>query len=42
MCVGPLTVKGESKMCHFITQHNEGVASFKGVCSWRANYRNVH
>ncbi len=30
-----VTIKGHSKMCSFITQHNAtDVASFKGVCNW--------
>ncbi len=37
VCLGLLTIKGHSKMCCFITQHNatDG-ASFEGACSWRA------
>ncbi len=37
------TIKGHSKMCCFITQHNAtDVASFQGACNWHADCRNVH
>ncbi len=37
------TIKGHSKMCRFITQHNPtDVASFEGACNWHADCRNVH
>ena len=37
------TIKGRSKMCSFVTQHNAtDVSSFEGVCNWHAGCRNVH
>ena len=37
------TIKGNSKMCSFVTQHNAtGVSSFEGVCNWHADCRKVH
>ncbi len=35
VCFRLATIKGHSKMCSFITQHNAtDVASFKGACNW--------
>ncbi len=43
LCLGLITIKGRSKMCSFITQHNAtDVASFEGACNWHAGCRNVH
>ncbi len=37
------TIKGHSKICSFITQHNAtDVAGFEGACNWHADCRNVH
>ncbi len=37
------TIKGHSKMCSFITQHNTtDDASFEGACNWYTDWRNVH
>ena len=37
------TIKGQSKMCGFVTQDNAtDVASFEGLCNWHAACRNVH
>ncbi len=37
------TIKGHSKMCSFITQHNAtDVLSFEGACNWHSDCRNVH
>ncbi len=42
-CTDVATIKGHSKMCSFITQHNAtDFASFEGVCNWHADCRNVH
>ncbi len=42
-CLRLATIKGHSKMCSFITQHNAtDVASFEGACNWHANCRNAH
>ncbi len=43
VCLRLATIKGHSKMCSFITQHNAtDVASFEGTCNWHADCRNVH
>jgi len=43
VCLRLATIKGHSKMCSFITQHNTtDVASFEGACNWHADCRNVH
>ncbi len=43
VCLRLATIKGYSKMCSFITQHNaRDVASFEGACNWHADCRNVH
>ncbi len=43
VCLRLATIKGHSKMCSFITQHNAtDVASFEGACNWHADCRNVH
>ncbi len=43
VCLRLATVKGHSKMCSFITQHNAtDVASFEGACNLHADCRNVH
>lgn len=43
MCFGLISTEGHSKMSSFITQHNSTDASgFWGVCTWRADCRNVH
>ncbi len=43
VCLRRAAVKGHSKMCSFITQHNvTDVVSFKGACNWHADCRNVH
>ncbi len=43
VCLRLATIKGHSKMCSFITQHNaKDVASFEVVCNWHADCRNVH
>ena len=35
------TIKGHSKMCGFVTQHNAtDVSSFEGACNWHADCRN--
>ncbi|ROI47935.1 Transposable element Tc1 transposase [Anabarilius grahami] len=35
VCLRLATIKGQSKMCSFITQHNAtDVASFEGACNW--------
>jgi hypothetical protein len=37
------TIKGQSTMCSFVTQHNATeVSSFEGACNWHADCRNVH
>ncbi len=37
VCLGLVTIKGHSKMCSFITQHNAtDVAGFEGACNWHA------
>ena len=37
------TIKGHSKMCSFVTQHNAtDYTSFERVCNWYPDYRNVH
>ncbi len=42
VCLRLATIKGPSKMCSFITQHNAtDVVSFEGACSWHADCRNV-
>ncbi len=42
VCLRLVTIKGHSKMCSFITQHNaKDVASFEGACNWPTD-RNVH
>jgi len=42
-CLRLATIKGHSKMCSFITQHNAtDVARFEGACNWHADCRNVH
>jgi hypothetical protein len=39
----PGTIKGHSKMCSFVTQHNAtDVSSFEVACNWNADCRNVH
>ena len=36
------TIKGHSKMCSFVKQHNAtAVSSFEGACNWHADCRNV-
>ncbi len=43
VCFRLATIKGHSKMCSFITQHNAtDVASIEGACNWHADCRNVH
>ncbi len=43
VCLRLATIKGHSKMCSFITQHNStDVACFEGACNWHADCRNVH
>ncbi len=43
VCLRLATIKGHSKMCSFITQHNAtDVARFEGVYNWHADCRNVH
>ncbi len=43
VCLKLATIKGHSKMCSFITQHNAtDVTSFEGPCNWHADCRNVH
>ncbi len=43
VCLRLATIKGHSKMCSFITQHNAtDVASFEGACNCHADCRNVH
>ncbi len=43
VCLRLATIKGHSKMCSFITQHNAtDVACFEGACNWHAYCRNVH
>ncbi len=43
VCLRLATIKGHSKMCSFITQHNAtDVASFEGAYNWHADCRNVH
>ncbi len=43
VCLRRAAVKGHSKMCSFITQHNAtDVVSFKGACNWHADCRNDH
>ncbi len=43
VCLRLATIKGHSKMCSFITQHNAtDVTSFEGACNWHADCRNVH
>ncbi len=42
VCLRLATIKGHSKMCSFITQHNATDASFEGACNWHADCRNVH
>ncbi len=42
VCLRLATIKGHSKMCSFITQHNAtDVESFEGACNWHADCRNV-
>ncbi len=42
VCIRLARIKGHSKMCSFITQHNAtDVASFEGACNWHADCRNV-
>ena len=37
------TIKGHSKMCSFVTQHNAtDVSNFLAACNWHADCRNVH
>jgi hypothetical protein len=39
----PGTIKGHSKMCSFVTQHNvTDISSFEGTCNWHSDCRNVH
>ncbi len=43
VCLRLATIKGHSKMCSFITQHNAtDVTNFEGACNWHADCRNVH
>ncbi len=43
VCLRLTTIKGHSKMCSFITQHNAtDVTSFEGGWNWHADCRNVH
>ncbi len=43
VCLWQATIKGHSKICSFITQHNAtDVASFEGAWNWHADCRNVH
>ncbi len=43
VCLSLATIKGHSKICSFITQHNAtDVASFEGACNWHADCSNVH
>ncbi len=43
VCLRLVTIKGQSKICLFITLHNAiDVASFEGACNWHADCRNVH
>ncbi len=43
VCLRLATIKGHSKMCSFITQHNAtDVANFEGAFDWHADCRNVH
>ncbi len=43
VCLRLATIKGHSKICSFITQHNAtDVASFEGACNCHADCRNVH
>ncbi len=43
VCLRLATIKGLSKMCSLITQHNAtDVTSFEGACNWHAECRNVH
>lgn len=40
-CLWLPTIKGRSKTCIFITQHNAtNVASFEGACNWHADMSN--
>ncbi len=42
VCLRLATIKGHSKMCSFIIQHNStAVASFKGACKWHADCRTI-
>ncbi len=42
VCLRLATIKGYSKMCSFIPQHNTtDVARFEGACNWHADCRNV-
>ncbi len=40
VCLRLATIKGHSKMCSFITKHND--TRFEGACNWHADCRNVH
>ncbi len=43
VCLRLAKMKGHSKMCSFITQHNATyVASFEGAWNWHADCRDVH
>ncbi len=43
VCLRLATIKGHSKMCSFISQHNAtDVSSFEGAFNWHADCRNVH
>ena len=38
-----VAIKGSSKMCSFVTQHNAtDVSGFEGASNWHADCRNVH
>ena len=43
VCLRLATIKGNSEMCSFITQHNTtDVVNFEETCKWHADCRNVH
>ncbi len=43
VCLRLATIKGHSKMCSFVTQHNAtDIVCFEGVCTCHADCRNVH
>ncbi len=43
VCLRLATIKGHSKMCSFITQHNAtDVTRFEGACNWHADCRNFY